>query len=93
MENARAIPLQDWTGPEASRRLRLQDSWHMKVARLSAVLTCHLYPPGNRMLEQLNPIPLKLFMECGGGGEQKHCWNNCLSAVQERTVSKGIMFI
>ena len=66
MKNARAIPLQDWTDPEASRRLRLQDSWHMKVVRLSALLTGHLYPPGNRMLEQLNPIPSKLFMECRG---------------------------
>jgi len=93
MQNARAIPLQDWTGPEASRRLRLQDSWHMKVVRLPSVLTGHLYPPGNRMLEQLNPIPSKLFMECWGRGERKHSWNNCIGAVHERTISKGIMFI
>jgi hypothetical protein len=45
-----AIPLQAWTGPEGSRRLRLtrfQDSRNMKVERLSALRTGHLYPPGN----------------------------------------------
>ena len=35
----KAIPLQAWTGPEGSRRLR-----HMKAVRLSAVRTGHLYP-------------------------------------------------
>jgi hypothetical protein len=38
----KAIPLQTWTGPEGSRRLR-----HMKVVRLSAPRTGRLYPPGN----------------------------------------------
>jgi len=43
----KAIPLQPLTGPEGSRRLRLpdfQDIWHMKVVRLSALRTGHLYP-------------------------------------------------
>jgi len=38
----KAIPLQAWTGPEDSRRLRLptfQDNRHMKVVRLSALRT------------------------------------------------------
>jgi hypothetical protein len=44
----KAIPLQAWTGPEVSRRLRLPDfknTWrHMKVVRLSALHTGRLYP-------------------------------------------------
>jgi len=38
----KAIPLQAWTGPEGSRRLRLPD--FMKVVRLSALRTGRLYP-------------------------------------------------
>jgi hypothetical protein len=44
----KAIPVQACTGPEGSRRLRfpdLLDSRHMKVVRLSALRTGHLYPP------------------------------------------------
>jgi hypothetical protein len=40
------IPLQAWTGPEGSRRLRLpyfQDNRHMMVIRLSPLLTGRLY--------------------------------------------------
>jgi hypothetical protein len=37
----KAIPLQAWTGPEASR---FQDSRHLKVVRLSALHTGRLYP-------------------------------------------------
>ena len=40
----KAIPLQALRGPEGSRRLRFQDSRHMKVVRLSALRTGHLYP-------------------------------------------------
>jgi len=40
--NGKAIPLQAWTSPEGSRRF--QDSRHMKVVRLSALHTGHLYP-------------------------------------------------
>jgi hypothetical protein len=38
--------IQAWTGPECSRRLRprFQDNCHMKVVRLSALCTGHLYP-------------------------------------------------
>ena len=41
----KAIPLQAWTGPEGSKRLRLPDFdiWHMKVVR-SALNTGRLYP-------------------------------------------------
>jgi len=41
----KAIPLQDWTGPEISRSLRFpdfQDNRHMKVVRLSGPLTGRL---------------------------------------------------
>jgi hypothetical protein len=43
----KAIPLQTWTCPEVSKRLRLpifQDSRHMKVVRLSTIRTGRLYP-------------------------------------------------
>jgi hypothetical protein len=46
----KSIPLQSWTGPEGSRRLRLPeflDNQHMKVVRLSTVRTGRLYPPGS----------------------------------------------
>jgi len=42
-----AIPIQSWTGPYGSRRLRLPeflDSWLMKVVRLSALPTGLFYP-------------------------------------------------
>jgi hypothetical protein len=45
--SCKAIPTQAWTGQQGSRRLQLlefPDNWHMKVARLSALLTGHLYP-------------------------------------------------
>jgi len=47
---SKAIPIQAWTGPEGSSRLRLpefQDNQHMKVVSLSALRTGRLYPPGN----------------------------------------------
>ena len=40
------IPLQPWTGPEGSRRMRLprfEDNRHMKVVRLSDLRTVRLY--------------------------------------------------
>ena len=45
----KTFPLQAWTGPEGSRRLKLPNfkTWHMKVVRLSALRTSRLYPPGN----------------------------------------------
>jgi len=50
MQRTHAIPLQVWTGPEGSRRLRFPDtidSRYMKVVRLSALRTGRLYTPGN----------------------------------------------
>jgi len=44
--SGKAIPLQVWTGPEDSRRLRFpdfEDNRHMKVVRLSALRTGKLY--------------------------------------------------
>jgi len=44
-EEAKAIPLQAWTGPQGSRKVpRFQNSRHMKVVRFSALLTVPLYP-------------------------------------------------
>ena len=46
----REIPLQAWTVPDGCRRLKppeFQDMRHMKVARLLALRTGPLYPPGN----------------------------------------------
>jgi hypothetical protein len=46
-ERFKAIPLQAWTGPEGSRRLRFPeflDIRHMKVARLSALRTGRFTP-------------------------------------------------
>ena len=48
MGESKAIPLQAWTGPESSRKVkapRFQDNRHMKVVRLSALRTGLLYPP------------------------------------------------
>jgi hypothetical protein len=45
-----AIPLQAWTVPEDSRRLKLPDfktNGHMKVVRLSVLRTGRLYSPEN----------------------------------------------
>jgi hypothetical protein len=42
------MPLQAWTSPYGSRRLRLPeflDSWHLKVGRLSALCPSHLHSP------------------------------------------------
>jgi len=45
MSKGKGIPLQAWTSPEGSRRLRLPDfNRHMKVVRLSALRTVRLYP-------------------------------------------------
>jgi hypothetical protein len=44
---SKAIPLQAWTSPLGSRRMRLPeflDSRHMKVVKLSALRTGRLYP-------------------------------------------------
>ena len=45
-----AFPVQAWKGPWASKKFRLSEfveNQHMKLPRLSAVRTGHLYPPGN----------------------------------------------
>ena len=50
IQKCKPIPLQAWTGPEASKSLRLsrfQDIRHMKVVRLSALRTGRLYSPEN----------------------------------------------
>jgi hypothetical protein len=47
MQKSKAIPLQAWTGPEGSRRLRLpvlNTIGNMKVVRFSAISTDRLYP-------------------------------------------------
>jgi len=44
---SKAILTQVWAGPDGSRKLRLPeilDIWYMKVARLPALGTGHLYP-------------------------------------------------
>jgi hypothetical protein len=49
-QKRKAIPLQAWTGPEGSSRLKLPDLQgyrHMKVVRLSALRTGRLYTAGN----------------------------------------------
>jgi len=48
MENGKSIPLQAWTDPDGSKRLRLPEflySRHFKAASLSALRTGRLYPP------------------------------------------------
>jgi len=42
----KAVPLQAWSGPEGSRKLRFQISWqrHRMVVRLSALCTGLIYP-------------------------------------------------
>ena len=49
---SKAALTQVWAGPEGSRNLRLPeilDIWHMKVARLSALGTGHLYPAADTL--------------------------------------------
>ena len=45
----KADPLQAWSGPEGSRKLRFPDfvTTAQDGGRLSALHTGHLYPPGN----------------------------------------------
>jgi len=48
--NGKAVPVQAWTDPVGSSRLRLYrfpDNRHNKLVRLSAQRTGRLYPPGN----------------------------------------------
>jgi len=40
-QNGYVIPVEDWTGPECSR---FEDSFQMKVVRLSALCTSCFYP-------------------------------------------------
>jgi len=40
----KAIPLQAWTGSQEVEAPKFQDTQHMKVVRLSALCTGHLYP-------------------------------------------------
>jgi len=43
----KAIPLQARTGPEGFQKFeasKFQDNWHMKVVKLAALRTGHLYP-------------------------------------------------
>jgi len=46
---SKAIPLQAWTGPEGSRKLRVPDfvTTAQDGGRLSALRTGRFYPPGN----------------------------------------------
>jgi hypothetical protein len=46
----KVIPVEAWTGSYGSERLTIpefQDYRYMKVAKLSAVRTVRLYPPGD----------------------------------------------
>ena len=45
----KAVPLQAWTGPEGSRKLRFPDfvTTAQDGGRLSALRTGRFYPPGN----------------------------------------------
>jgi len=46
IRNTKAVPLQAWSGPEGSRKLRLPDfmTTAQDGGRLSALRTGHLYP-------------------------------------------------
>ena len=48
-KRGKAAPLQAWTGPEGSRKLRLQDfvTTAQDGGRLSALRTGRFLPPGN----------------------------------------------
>jgi len=48
-DKGKAVPLQAWTGPEGSRKLRFPDfiTTAQDGGRLSALCTGRLYPPGN----------------------------------------------
>ena len=49
MLKGKAVPLQAWSGPEGSRKLRFPDfvTTAQDGGRLSALSTVRLYPPGN----------------------------------------------
>ena len=48
-KKGKAVPIQAWTGPEVSRKLRFPDfvTTAQDGGRLSALRTGRLYPPGN----------------------------------------------
>ena len=49
LRKGKAVPLQAWSGPEGSRKLRFPDfvTTAQDGGRLSALRTGRLYPPGN----------------------------------------------
>jgi hypothetical protein len=64
-QKLKSIPLQAWTGPLGSSRLRLPeflDNWQMKVVRFSALCTGCLYYPQERYL---------LFISVRGWGDSR----------------------
>jgi hypothetical protein len=94
-------PLQAWTGPQGSWRLRLPvflDSRHMKVVRLSALNAGRLYPPRKRscysfLLEaELTPGPLCCRKDSDTIGNRTRNLPAC-SAVSQSTTSTRAPFL
>jgi hypothetical protein len=63
---SKAVSLYDRTDPQVSRRMKIPefiDHWHIKVARLSAVLAGQNYPLGNTPSGK-EPVSFRIAAQC-----------------------------
>jgi len=75
-QKGKTIPLQAWTGPKGSTRLRpsiFQDSRHMMAVSLSALSTGRLYSPGNIPGSLLSRTAVAQWLRCCATNRKVAC--------------------
>jgi len=95
VKKSEVIPLQAWTGPLGSSKLRfpeLLDNRHMKVARLSALNTGRLYTPRRyqwySFLLETGPTPEAMTLSVIEPATFRIC--SVISIAQRRNVAVNI---